>query len=266
MKKANQNRAFTISELLIVAAVIAVLAAVAIPIFVGQLEKSREATDLANVRSAYAAVMTQVNNGNSEARSQVKLVQKTDDWQSMDPVIIGDVRHRASDGDTDNWIGVPTAGGSCEVSYKEGTGAIFNWSGTAVPESGTSAVLTEFENAGNLAAKLTGGGLWSSTTYGTSSGESAMYRYLADVKKTLGDDVGLLKIRLGRDSDGNNYIIGMLYTDSDRSTYTFTDGSKVVTGKVSELAEGSELYKYYTLSYKNQSKYISSDYAGWWWK
>ncbi len=33
------------------------LVAVSIPIFTSQLEKSREATDLANIRSAYAAVM-----------------------------------------------------------------------------------------------------------------------------------------------------------------------------------------------------------------
>ena len=36
----------------------AVLVAIAIPVFTSQLEKSREATDLANVRTAYAAVVT----------------------------------------------------------------------------------------------------------------------------------------------------------------------------------------------------------------
>lgn len=41
-------------EMLIVIAIIAVLIAVAIPVFASQLEKAREATDLANVRSAYA--------------------------------------------------------------------------------------------------------------------------------------------------------------------------------------------------------------------
>ena len=35
-----------------------VLVAISIPIFTSQLEKSREATDLANLRSAYAEVMT----------------------------------------------------------------------------------------------------------------------------------------------------------------------------------------------------------------
>ena len=36
----------------------AVLVAISIPIFTSQLEKSREATDLANIRAAYAEVMT----------------------------------------------------------------------------------------------------------------------------------------------------------------------------------------------------------------
>ena len=56
MKK--NNKGFTLAELLIVVAIIAVLVAVAIPVFSAQLEKSREATDVANIRSAYAEVVT----------------------------------------------------------------------------------------------------------------------------------------------------------------------------------------------------------------
>ena len=56
MKK-NNNKGFTLAELLIVVAIIAVLTAIAIPVFTTQLEKSREAADLANIRSAYAEAM-----------------------------------------------------------------------------------------------------------------------------------------------------------------------------------------------------------------
>ena len=52
MKK--NNKGFTLAELLIVVAIIAVLVAIAIPIFTTQLEKSREGVDLANIRAAYA--------------------------------------------------------------------------------------------------------------------------------------------------------------------------------------------------------------------
>lgn len=53
MKK--NNKGFTLAELLIVVAIIAVLVAIAIPVFTTQLEKSRETTDMANLRSAYGA-------------------------------------------------------------------------------------------------------------------------------------------------------------------------------------------------------------------
>ncbi len=53
MKK--NNKGFTLAELLIVVAIIAVLVAIAIPIFTKRLENSRETTDVANLRSAYAA-------------------------------------------------------------------------------------------------------------------------------------------------------------------------------------------------------------------
>ncbi len=54
MKKLNEKKGFTLAELLIVVAIIAILVAVAIPVFTSQLRKSQHATDLANVRSAYA--------------------------------------------------------------------------------------------------------------------------------------------------------------------------------------------------------------------
>jgi len=56
MKK-NNKKGFTLAELLIVVAIIAVLTAIAIPIFTAQLEKSREETDIANMRAAKAAAV-----------------------------------------------------------------------------------------------------------------------------------------------------------------------------------------------------------------
>lgn len=130
--KQNKN-GFTLMEMLIVIAIIAVLIAVAIPVFASQLEKAREATDLANVRSAYAQVSTEALLGDSEATVTVDLKQKQADWQSLNPVNIGGIVHSKSQGDTKNWIGVAAPNGTCVVSYKEDYGIILNWSGKADP-------------------------------------------------------------------------------------------------------------------------------------
>ena len=53
-KKLQRKDGFTLAELLIVVAIIAVLAAIAIPIFNSQLTKSKKQTAIANLRSAYA--------------------------------------------------------------------------------------------------------------------------------------------------------------------------------------------------------------------
>ena len=56
-ERMNNKKGFTLAELLIVVAIISVMVAVSIPIFTSKLEKAREATDLANMRSAKAAAV-----------------------------------------------------------------------------------------------------------------------------------------------------------------------------------------------------------------
>ena len=82
MKK-NNNKGFTLAELLIVVAIIAVLVAIAIPVFTTQLERAREATDLSNIRAAYAEAMSEfLSKGASSAQSATgTLQQKTASWQ-----------------------------------------------------------------------------------------------------------------------------------------------------------------------------------------
>ena len=80
MKK--NNKGFTLAELLIVVAIIAVLVAIAIPVFSNQLEKSKEATDMANIRAAYAEVTSAWLGDNAEHSATVPLKSKTTDWKS----------------------------------------------------------------------------------------------------------------------------------------------------------------------------------------
>ena len=124
---------FTLIEMLIVIAILAVLIPITIPVFASQLEKVREAADLANVRSAYAQVSVEALVENPKTTVTVNLKQKKADWQSMDPVNIGGIVHYKNQGDTDNWKGVPMPNGTCVVSYNKDDGIILTWNGKAGP-------------------------------------------------------------------------------------------------------------------------------------
>ena len=60
MKKIKNSKGFTLMEMLIVVAIIAVLVAIAIPTFTTSLNKARVATDEANIRSGYASLMAEI--------------------------------------------------------------------------------------------------------------------------------------------------------------------------------------------------------------
>ena len=81
MKK-KLHKGFTLAELLIVVAIIGVLVAISIPIFTGQLNKAKQATDVANARSLYASLVAdylddgKYNNGGTEY-SSVSIAKST---------------------------------------------------------------------------------------------------------------------------------------------------------------------------------------------
>ncbi len=129
MKK--NNKGFTLAELLIVVAIIAVLVAIAIPIFTSQLEKSREATDLANVRSAYAEIVTAAMTEETEIVSNSADIEYVvDDATAGSYVYTATVTlHQAVDGwatvDADKAVagvtatGTPTAKGKATITFTE---------------------------------------------------------------------------------------------------------------------------------------------------
>ena len=125
MKKKNNKKGFTLAELLIVVAIIAVLVAIAIPIFTTQLEKAREATDAANIRSAYAEVvadaLTQSGTESTITRT-VTLKQQVADWQTAGINLAGSGVISGT-GHVDATItGTPAANGTCTITYTPATG------------------------------------------------------------------------------------------------------------------------------------------------
>lgn len=134
MKKIRTNKkGFTLAELLIVVAIIGVLVAISIPIFTAQLEKAREATDVANLRAAYAEgtaeVLTQddmatgwtkvytsdgklVAPDSTDASKGIKGKATQANWQSTDPGL----------GWT-TYAGKAESGTVIKVTYTPGTGS-----------------------------------------------------------------------------------------------------------------------------------------------
>lgn len=89
----KNQKGFTLAELLIVVAIIAVLVAISIPIFTSQLENSREATDAANIRSAYAEVAAAALSNPKDAVSiDVVCGQTVNEWQNTNITDIAGIK------------------------------------------------------------------------------------------------------------------------------------------------------------------------------
>ena len=75
--KKRGYKGFTLMEMLIVVAIIAVLVAIAIPVFSAQLNNAKVAADAANIRGGYAAATADVA-GNKDAASGDTYYLKSD--------------------------------------------------------------------------------------------------------------------------------------------------------------------------------------------
>ena len=245
-KKWLKSNGFTLAELLIVVAIIAVLVAISIPIFTTQLEKAREATDLSDVRSAYAEVMMAAITDDTTATYSkdstqtihksnglysvdvYPLHQEKNDWQGTMDLNVGGV----SSSDSSHWIGTPQAKGSCEVSYNpQGDAVTFNWLGKSNAGSGSG---TDTGNGGNNNGgngSSTGGGSTPAPTPNpgngggtTGGGDSTQGNTSGSTdENTSGSDQGISGS--GDSTGGNNNNQG----NTDGSNQENTDSSN--TGK-----------------------------------
>lgn len=98
-QKAKRSRAFTLMEMLIVVAIIAILIAIAIPVFSSQLEKSRLSVCEANRRSLLSLVYAQSDLESSDPQAALKASFQANYTQSDD----GKSRYICPDGGRFLW-------------------------------------------------------------------------------------------------------------------------------------------------------------------
>lgn len=152
----RSKKGFTLAELLIVVAIIGVLVAISIPIFSEQLEKAREATDAANIRSQYAEVLADTMMGGSVNKDHkdyapVQLRQQKDEWQSDGlkaslEGVFGEVTGTGPKAAGQAWVEFDAARNIAVLHYDNGSGS----SGSGSAGSGSAG--SGAEGGGGTAA------------------------------------------------------------------------------------------------------------------
>ncbi|MDY2854886.1 MAG: type II secretion system protein [Oliverpabstia sp.] len=186
----RSKKGFTLAELLIVVAIIGVLVAISIPIFSGQLEKAREATDAANIRSQYAEVLTDaICDGGSvngqTAYGAVKLRQQNNGWQTSGT-------EKSLHSVFSEVIGSPVAGGMAWVEYDGNNDkTILHYDGSD-STGGSGGSTTGGSTAGSNGGSTTGdnistGSGGSTGTDTTASGDDKILKACANKTWTLLD-------------------------------------------------------------------------------
>ena len=131
----NNKKGFTLAELLIVVAIIGVLVAISIPIFTAQLEKARDATSVANLRSAYAEASALMLSEPDSTTATAGNAAKT----AANVVVVSNVTIPCSDGNFDQSELPFTATGTLSNVKK----------GTVTFTFGTTGTITSAVVAGN---------------------------------------------------------------------------------------------------------------------
>ena len=119
MKKLKSRKGFTLMEMLIVVAIIAILVAVAIPTFTSSLDKAKSATDSANLRAAKAVATTEYLLVQSGETSNISdgMIFDPDLGKFVDKTTKTDKMEGKSDGNSSKYIVVTVASDGYTVKW-----------------------------------------------------------------------------------------------------------------------------------------------------
>ena len=175
---------------------------------------------------AIAEVLTEANMGIYNKEVIVNLKQKQYDWQSADVITIGGISHSVKEGDTDNWIGKPGAGGTCKVSFDQKTGTKFVWSGDGTSASNSYNMSEDFFDVLEKSGCLKDEKISSNNDFEIDSKAAEFSTFVPKIEKVLGEQ-SLLK-------NGTWAFLGNGNSDKASERYLFWtsfDTNKVGVGK-----------------------------------
>lgn len=138
VKNFTPDQGFTLAEMLIVVAIIAVLVAVSVPVLNRQIERSRQATDFADLRNAYAAAKIAEINGEIAAFDA--------DGNSINPIRIGD----SLDGsDTSHYSAAASV-----FLYDADAGKLIPWADSTTIAPGANPVTVNTDDSSVVTTKM----------------------------------------------------------------------------------------------------------------
>lgn len=226
---------FTLAELLIVVAIIAVLVAIAIPVFTKQLEKSRESVDFANMRSAYTEVMvaaisddagSPLKKADGTFQAAIPLKQKQEGWQTdgVENMAIGSVPYVEWDSK------MPAINGTATVTFNPASNKVMiDWGGSGSSSGSGSGSTHSFHGTVNKSERstFTRGAVIQDDT-GTcvimQGMENAWNSYsngatVAQLTSLYSSDTVLVNTSDIKDSSSDTVQVGDLYYDSNNNKF-----------------------------------------------
>lgn len=143
MNKKNNNKGFTLVELIVVLVILAILAAILVPALLGYIDRAKEQQIVLNARSVMTAAQAQLTSKYAKDKDTTKVASFSEDDQIM-IAKTADVPETAS-------CAIYVKGGSAHgnytlaaMSYTEGEKTVYfdgsSWDAPAIPTTGVTAV------------------------------------------------------------------------------------------------------------------------------